>query len=494
MDNKPVINNPNAGVLINSMRSIGYEFEHAVADIIDNSISAQASKIELLYPINDYNDPFLIVIDNGKGMNRAELQEAMRFGSVKDTQRDTNDLGRFGLGLKTASLSQCRKFSCISKKDGQFHGFYWDIDLINSGEWIMYELNSDYIKTHKVYSDYLKLDSFTIVHWENFDVFGKEIKPNQSFHDVFFSKLEETKNHLALVFHRFLGLRIQIYFNGDKLIPRDPFLKDHDRTIIKQNQVISTKTKDGKDAKVEIQVFILPYHKDLNKKDYDLLGGIEQLENQGFYVYRNKRLMNYGSWFKLKPRNSLYENARILVDIPNTLDDLWSIDIKKQKAIIPASLLDQLSKEVEEVVSKSKRIHVYKGNKQVQVGSIWSKIVDQRSNKVSYSINLESEPLKSILETIEDNKSHEKVTKIIELIQYSIPYKDIYNAVAEKKDINVISGEELNNIVEQGLVFFNNSRKKTKISVEKFIEKISSFEPYSNEDVLRLLTTKLKDL
>jgi hypothetical protein len=119
MNNKPIVNNPNAGVLINSMRSIGYEFEHAVADIIDNSITAQSSKIDLIYPVNDNREPFLIFFDNGKGMNRTELQEAMRFGSVKDTQRDANDLGRFGLGLKTASLSQCRKFSCISKKDGQ---------------------------------------------------------------------------------------------------------------------------------------------------------------------------------------------------------------------------------------------------------------------------------------------------------------------------------------------------------------------------------------
>lgn len=494
MNNKPIVNNPNAGVLINSMRSIGYEFEHAVADIIDNSITAQSSKIDLIYPVNDNREPFLIFFDNGKGMNRTELQEAMRFGSVKDTQRDANDLGRFGLGLKTASLSQCRKFSCISKKDGQINGFYWDIDLINNGEWIMYELSVDHIKNHIDYKDYLNLDSFTIVHWEKFDVFDKEKKPNQSLHDVFFSNLDKTKNHLALVFHRFLELKLQITFNDEELIARDPFLKEHDRTIVKQSQIISSKTKEGKHAKVEFQVFILPFHKDLSKLDYELLGGIEQLENQGFYVYRNKRLMNYGSWFKLKPRNTLYENARILVDIPNTLDDLWSIDIKKQKAIIPASLLDQLSKEVEDVVGQSKRIHVYKGNKQTQTGSIWSKNVDQRSNNVTYSINLESEPLKSILETIVDHKSHEKVTKMIELIQYSIPYKDIYNAVAEKKDINVISEEQVNNIVEQGLVYFKNSHKKTKIPVEKFIEKISSYEPFSNEEVIRLLTTKLKDL
>ena len=493
MDNKPILNNPNASVLMTSMRSIGYEFEHAVADIIDNSITANSSKIDLIYPINEDKEPFLLIFDNGKGMDRNELQEAMRFGSVKETLRDANDLGRFGLGLKTASLSQCRKFTCISKKDNQINGFFWDLDLISKGDWVMYELSSEQIKNIQIIQEFLNINTFTIVIWEKFDGFEKERKPNQTLHDVFFSNLEKTKNQLALIFHRFLELKLQISFNGAKVTPRDPFLKNHDRTIAKKPQLISTKTKDGVQTKVEFQVFILPFHKDLSKLDYELLGGVDEFENQGFYVYRNSRLMNYGSWFRLKPRNTLYENARILVDIPNTLDDLWSIDIKKQKAIIPASLLEQLSKEVEDVVIQSKRIHIYKGNKQTQPGSIWSKNIDQRTSNVTYSINLDSEPLKSILETIDDNKSFDKVIKLIELIQYSIPYKDIYNAVAEKKDINVISAEDINRIVDQGLVYFKNSHKKTKITIEKFIEKISLHEPFSNEEVIRLLSLKLKE-
>jgi len=357
----------------------------------------------------------------------------------------------------------------------------------------MYELSSEQIKSIEEIKEYFNLSSFTVVLWEKFDGLEKERKPNQSLHDVFFSNLEKTKNHTALIFHRFLDSKLQISFNGGKVPPRDPFLKAHDRTIVKKPQLISTKTKDGYRTEIEFQVFILPFHKDLSKLDYELLGGIDQLENQGFYVYRNNRLMNYGSWFRLKPRNTLYENARILVDIPNTLDDLWSIDIKKQKAIIPASLLEQLSKEVEDVVIQSKRIHIYKGNKQTQPGSIWSKNIDQRTSNVTYSINLDSEPLKSILETIDDNKSFDKVIKLIELIQYSIPYKDIYNAVAEKKDINVISAEDINRIVDQGLVYFKNSHKKTKITTEKFIEKISLHEPFSNEEVIRLLSLKLKE-
>jgi hypothetical protein len=491
--NKPIVNNPNASVLINSMRSIGYEFDHAIADILDNSITAGCSKIDIIYPINEKDKPFLMIFDDGKGMDRKELQEAMRFGSVKDTQRDANDLGRFGLGLKTASLSQCRKFSCISKKDGQLNGFFWDIDLIQNGEWLMYEISEAQIKQIAEIDKYLNYPHFTLVFWEKFDVFEKEKKPSQTIHDVFFSNLKKTKTHLSLVFHRYIEENLKICFNDDLLVPKDPFLKDHKRTVLKEKQLISTKTKEGISEKIEFQVFILPFHKDLNPSDYELIGGIEQIENQGFYVYRNKRLMNFGSWFRLKPKNTLYENARILVDIPNTLDDLWSIDIKKQKAIIPASLLEQLSREVDDVVVQSKKIHTYKGEKQTQVGSIWNKNVNHRDNQVTYLINLESQPLKMILESIKDDKTYEKIVKLIELIQYSIPYRDIYTAVAEKKDINHINEEQVNKIVEQGLIMFKESMKNKKTTKEKFIETISNYEPFSNEIVISLLLEKIKE-
>ncbi|RGS49207.1 ATP-binding protein [Holdemanella biformis] len=106
---------PNAPILIESTRSIGYSFETALADIIDNSLAKKANKIDVYF--NSIDSPFVMVIDNGVGMNLEELTDAMRYGSKSSLEeRDRNDLGRFGLGLKTASLSQCRKLTVFSKK------------------------------------------------------------------------------------------------------------------------------------------------------------------------------------------------------------------------------------------------------------------------------------------------------------------------------------------------------------------------------------------
>jgi hypothetical protein len=489
---KPIINNPNASVLVNSMRSIGYEFEQAIADILDNSISANCKKIDIIFPVDENERPFLLIFDDGDGMNRVELQEAMRFGSIKDTQRSKHDLGRFGLGLKTASLSQCRKFSCISKKDNEINGFYWDIDLLLDDKWKMYNLTDEQIHSIEGIEQYINKPSFTLVVWENFDVFDKDINTNRSLSSVFFSNLEKAKNHLSLVFHRYLEENLIISFNGGYLKPKDPFLRNHKLTLQKQKQKIATKTKTLNEESVEFQVFVLPYHKDLSNEDYELIGGIDQIDNQGFYVYRNKRLMNFGSWYRLKPKNALFENARILVDIPNTLDDLWSIDIKKQKAIIPATLLEQLSREVDDVSVQSKRIHKYKGDIQTTTSSVWNKLVDERLKSVSYLINFESFPVKSILDSIEDLKTYEKIKKLMELIQSSIPYKDIYNSVAEKKDVNKLDLEQINNFVEQALIMFENSKKNSKITSEQFLQTISKVEPFSNKEILDVIKGKLE--
>lgn len=109
-------NEPTADVLMISMRSMGYTFEAAIADIIDNSISAEASKIIIKFPV-DPADCYIAICDNGAGMDSIELFDAMKYGSnIKGYVRDEKDLGRFGLGLKAASLSQCRKLTVISKK------------------------------------------------------------------------------------------------------------------------------------------------------------------------------------------------------------------------------------------------------------------------------------------------------------------------------------------------------------------------------------------
>lgn len=169
---KYILNNPSPDVLMNSMRSIGYSFKTAVADIIDNSISAHASEIKIYTPIND--DLFISFFDNGEGMSRDELLNAMKYGSDRECY-GIDDLGRFGLGLKSASLSQCRKLTVASKKDGVISAFRWDLDsVIETKRWDCLELENDEIKQLPMIKVLTEAEKGTLVVWQDFDIAYKK--------------------------------------------------------------------------------------------------------------------------------------------------------------------------------------------------------------------------------------------------------------------------------------------------------------------------------
>lgn len=350
---KYILNNPSPDVLMNSMRSIGYSFKTAVADIIDNSISAHASEIKIYTPIND--DLFISFFDNGEGMSRDELLNAMKYGSDRECY-GIDDLGRFGLGLKSASLSQCRKLTVASKKDGVISAFRWDLDsVIETKRWDCLELENDEIKQLPMIKVLTEAEKGTLVVWQDFDIAYK--KSNGHVMETLSEEVDEMEKHLSLVFHRFLNRsfnQIKIYINDDRIKGYDPFLEDHPKTDSQKPSIIKCENKD-----IRIQQFILPHQNDLSNEDVEKLGGIERLRSgQGFYIYRNDRLIIYGTWFRLASSNlnsELYKYGRIKVDIPNTLDDMWDIDIKKQNASIPRQILASLKKSCEQCSCKIKR-------------------------------------------------------------------------------------------------------------------------------------------
>lgn len=488
-------NIPNAATLIQSMRSIGYDFESAVADIIDNAITASAKKIDIIFPSSNHNDITLCIIDNGDGMEKNELIEAMRFGSIKPQNRSSTDLGRFGLGLKTASISQCKRLTVISKKNNSVNAFCWDLDQLSiENSWEMIELSTEEINQLIFpYEELLmKERSFTLVLWEKFDTINKDVTLLENSYDVFLKKISHMEKHLSLIFHRFIEQGLEININSNRINSFDPFLSKHPKTLIKPEQIISTKTKDNKHERVLMQVYILPYFKDLGKIDYEKLGGYETLNNQGFYIYRNKRLMFFGTWFKINPKAELSRNARIRIDIPNTLDDLWSIDIKKQKAIIPSSLLMQLRKEVEDAVTKSKRIYDYKGQIQTQEGSIWRKKVNLRNNSVHYEINREADFIKNLKDDL-DEKSNRIIEKLLNIVELSLPYKDIYNSVADKKEINNIDCEKQDELLLTAYDMFQKMRNRLSYPTEQIIELICQREPFLSAKIQDKLRGKINE-
>ncbi len=488
---KYILNNPSPDVLMNSMRSIGYSFKTAVADIIDNSISAHASEIKIYTPIND--DLFISFFDNGEGMSRDELLNAMKYGSDRECY-GIDDLGRFGLGLKSASLSQCRKLTVASKKDGVISAFRWDLDsVIETKRWDCLELENDEIKQLPMIKVLTEAEKGTLVVWQDFDIAYK--KSNGHVMETLSEEVDEMEKHLSLVFHRFLNRsfnQIKIYINDDRIKGYDPFLEDHPKTDSQKPSIIKCENED-----IRIQQFILPHQNDLSNEDVEKLGGIERLRSgQGFYIYRNDRLIIYGTWFRLASSNlnsELYKYGRIKVDIPNTLDDMWDIDIKKQNASIPRQILASLKKTVSNVRVKSKDKSAKRTRLKLEKddSKIWNKNLNREEKEVFF-INNESQFVRNFIDGFDDSDKT-KILRFLDVISASIPYDDIYNSMCNKALEQKISQDGIDSIIIEGVNQFNRLKKLLRLSDEKIFEKLKTYEPFDNEEIFNLVKERINN-
>lgn len=348
---------PHAYSLMNATRYIGYSFETAVADLIDNSISAQATEIDVLF--NSVAGLHLAILDNGNGMTYHELCQAMRYGSSNPIeQRGENDLGRYGLGLKTASLSQCKKMTVASFKDGVFSACQWDLDALAKlpdGEWALKILTEDECKLLPSMGIFLERKIGTIVIWQQIDCGGALDDANHLD-----EKLDITREHLALVFHRYLYgdediSQLTIRFNGSAITPKDPFLQHAN-----SKKLAIKKGPQMLDYGVSVTGYILPHEKEISPSIRPLLGIAHKTlrQSQGFYIYRNKRLITSGGWFSLQAQGEFFKLARVQVDIPNTADFAWSLDVKKSIAKPPKKLLTALNKFVKRQIMESEDVHI----------------------------------------------------------------------------------------------------------------------------------------
>ena len=293
---------PRAAALIESLRAFGYTLPAAVADLVDNSISAQANNIWLNFVWNGA-DSYISIADDGWGMTQKRLVEAMRPGSQSPLEaRDPSDLGRFGLGLKTASFSQCRRITVRSQpKEGKPSTRSWDLDYVNqTGEWrLLKDGNANTIS--RVTGPGNRPHGTTVL-WEVLDRVVEDDDPDDAdAQQRFLALVDDVEAHLAVVFHRFmLGSRpLRIYINGadkDRLVrPWSPFLEDHSATQLLQSERIPFQR-----TLVKVLPFVLPHHDKLEPHVFQFASGPRGWNaHQGFYVYRNKRLLVAGDWLGL---------------------------------------------------------------------------------------------------------------------------------------------------------------------------------------------------
>jgi len=406
---------PRADVMIETFRSIGYNIQTAIADLIDNSISAGANNVWIDFEWDGDNSTVRIA-DDGMGMDKDELVEAMRPGSKNPSdERDLKDLGRFGLGLKTASFSQCRKFTVASKtSDSDIDYWTWDLDYIKQVQtWCLVKLPPD-----KIFLNILEnMKNGTIVIWEKTDRLFKGFKKDSEDNKKkFFEIIEKAEKHLSMFFHRYIENReLKIFFNQREIESWDPFLKS------KNPQVIEDSLQEGT---ITIKGYVLPHKSRLNEMEHKKAEGIRGwTAQQGFYIYRNKRLLVCGDWLGMFKQEEHYKLARISINLPNKYDDLWQLDIKKSIIIIPQHLKDSLKSIANKVRNNAVEVFRHKGKivqrkyPQLQFQPIWQERI--KHGKRFYQINEEHPIIKELIDKIGGQTKH--INQLFSFIEQTIP-------------------------------------------------------------------------
>lgn len=440
---------PSAASLIESMRDIGYTLESALADVIDNAISANASTIHISYDTNSAS-PFLAVVDDGDGMTRADLLTAMRLGSQSPAEeRSAGDLGRFGLGMKTASFSQARRLTVVSAKHGERSAAQWDLELVvERDDWVL-QLPPAF-EVDALPSIELLEDHGTAIIWQSLDRIADGAS-GASLADHMLDRMDSARRHLELVFHRFLQgdravRKVRIVMNGRDLEAFDPF---HSKSLATQRLPVETIRVANQD--VHVEGFILPHHGKVSAAEWDRYAGEGgYLKNQGFYVYRGGRLIIHGTWFRLARQSELTKLARVKIDMPNGLDTLWKIDVRKASAQPPYAVRQRLKGLIDRITGPSNRVFTAKGHKMTSDSQavLWHRRVDK--GRVSYEINRDHPVLAHISDELTEGQSAELET-FLKSVERAFPVDAVFSdAASDPKTVaqTAFSPEDLSAVID----------------------------------------------
>lgn len=391
---------PYAAALVEGHRDFGYSLETALADIVDNAITAEARIVDLV-AVTAVEEPWIALSDDGCGMAEPELVEAMRLGSKNPTdERGAKDLGRFGLGLKSASFSQCRCLSVLTRKNRTVSCARWDLDRVaRRNDWSL-----ELIDNPETVTGYdLLPETGTVIVWEKLDRLSGGYALGQAKRvEHLNAELARAEDHLRLVFHRFLDgtePRIKLSLNRRLLKPIDPMAVMHPAT--QRDPIDTLRLENGT---IHIRCHTIPHHKRMTKEAWEEISGPEgHLKSQGLYVYRENRLIIAGSWLGLTRQTELTKLCRIAVDIPNTMDSEWKIDVKKSSAQLPPLVRERLKNVVERFVGTSKRTYRKQGQKLVDGAHfpLWNRV--RRDDQIVFRPNHEHPVFRAFAKQLPDH-------------------------------------------------------------------------------------------
>lgn len=459
-----------------SMRALDYTLPSALADIIDNSITAKASNVDIFFD-TECSSPFVAVLDDGIGMNEEELYSAMKLGGKSPLfHRAEDELGRFGLGLKTASLSQARTLTVASKFDNSIQALQWDLDhLANSGSWQIQELEDQEIAQLPVFEELNNLETGTLVVWTNLDNLGIG---SPTFTETLDTEFAKAKEHLSLVFHRFLNgdqgvSKLNIKINYSQIVGADPFLPKSKRTDRGPEQKIPV----GSDF-IQVQAFTLPYSNQMSQSEKDVAlvaGGLR--ESQGFYVYRANRLITWGTWFKLTPTKELGKLSRVKVDVPNSMDHLWKLTVTKTRVIPPAEIRDALKKLTDNFTVQSKKVFKHKGEVLATNDDSLNpwEVTKDREDSLSIKVNRNYPLLNTFVDSL-DKEQLIQLSALLTAIEIGIPKEALYLELT--KDNTKLEKPELHSPLIMSLVDLWKGHNASFENVTEFVDKMLNIPPF----------------
>jgi hypothetical protein len=399
--------------------------------------------------------------------------------------RTHSDLGRFGMGMKTASWSQCKKLTLASRKNGILSAASLDLDMIEQeGKWVADVLESEDLPRIP-FIERLSGEGSLLI-WEKLDriELDTEDKSKRNLREL----LDSARNHLELVFHRFLSYEAgfnttKIGINGLPLNSIDPFFKNHPATQTGPIDPIEIPEK----GTVRIQAFTLPHHNKVSAKEWDAMGRAEgHLKNQGFYLYRERRLILWGTWFRLRRQQELLKLARVKIDIPNTMDEDWQINIMKSSANPPRIIQDRLKNLIDHLGAPSKRVYTHKGTSLItgKPYIVWQQLKAQ--GNISYRIEATHPVIKRFENSLTESEKRD-FAHVLEFIAAALPVDTLYSDFGSNPElINVHEMQE--DSVRFALEEILPSLREVYDNDDEVLAVLKEVEPYrSNFELVELI-------
>ena len=366
---------PSARRLITSLRDMGYDFSAAVADVVDNSIEARATKINIDVR-SDGENSWVRIADNGTGMKPAQIREALRFGTTREYD-PKHALGKFGLGLKTASMSQCQHLTVASRSTAaraEIAAHSWDLaHVAETDRWEILESGRD--ESRELWTGLLSENTGTVVLWRRLDrILGFKNPYGGMAKKRLEGMCRELEEHIAMVFHRYIAgegsrRKVRIAVNGAAVRPWDPFVRQEEGTR-RLDPVTLHFNHEGAEGDIVIEPYVVPHHDEFSSSEAHAAaaGPLRWNRQQGFYIYRANRMIQSGGWSNLRTMDEHTKLARVALSFDPRLDDAFRINVAKMRVQLPRQLREQIEKAIAPVIKAAQVAYRRSGGRLMDLG------------------------------------------------------------------------------------------------------------------------------